>query len=261
MALAGAPLVRGHRRGGLRAAHGRLHRARHKSGVGDLEVENDAACLALIRHYLSFFPSNCEMQPPRIGYADAMDRRAESLLDLLPSNRPPYDMCRVIAEIVDDGEISSTSSPRAQSIITCLARVGGRPSASWPPSRWCWAGSSTGLGGQGSTVRQPLRRLRHPPGLPGGRARLPGRLGGRAHGNNSARRQDAPRDGRRDRPQDHRGGAQGVRRGLLRHGGRAYERDLLVAWPTGEITVMGRRGHGGHRRQEALRRHPLPRPR
>ena len=37
--------------------------------------------------------------------------------------------------------------------------------------------------------------------------------------------------------------------------GRAYEPDLIVSWPTGEISRHGRRGHGRHRRQEALRGH------
>ena len=35
-----------------------------KSGVGDLEVADDAECIEAIKSYLSFFPSNCEEKPP-----------------------------------------------------------------------------------------------------------------------------------------------------------------------------------------------------
>ena len=36
-----------------------------KSGVGDLEVADDEECIARIKEYLSYFPSNCEAPPPR----------------------------------------------------------------------------------------------------------------------------------------------------------------------------------------------------
>src|SRR5438874_6806592 len=64
-----------------------------KSGVGDLEVADDEECIERIRQYLSYFPSNCEEQPPAIPTDDPVDRGDEELLDVLPdSNRKPYDM-------------------------------------------------------------------------------------------------------------------------------------------------------------------------
>ena len=35
-----------------------------KSGVGDLEVESDEACIDAIKRYLSYFPQHCEEPPP-----------------------------------------------------------------------------------------------------------------------------------------------------------------------------------------------------
>src|SRR5262249_36845115 len=71
-----------------------------KSGVGDLEVADDADCIAQIKRYLSFFGSSCDEPPPiRAGgpEADPVDRADEELLDVLPeSNRKPYDMYDVI---------------------------------------------------------------------------------------------------------------------------------------------------------------------
>ena len=75
------------------------------SGVGDGEYESDDACIAATQKYLSFFPSNCDEQPPVKEVSDPIDRRDEALLDLLPeSNRKPYDMYKLIRSLVDDGD-------------------------------------------------------------------------------------------------------------------------------------------------------------
>src|SRR3954467_15159071 len=99
-----------------------------KSGVGDLEVDDDEECIARVREYLSYFPANCEEPPPRRPVSDPVDRMEDALLDLLPdSNRKPYDMYDLIKLIVDDGEWLDLKPKWARTIITCLARMGGRP--------------------------------------------------------------------------------------------------------------------------------------
>src|SRR5690242_10946333 len=99
-----------------------------KSGVGDLEVADDPDCIEQIKRYLSFFPQNCEERPPVVASRDPVDRGDEELLDVLPdSNRKPYDMYEVIRRIVDRGEYFDLKPQFAKTIITCLARFGGRP--------------------------------------------------------------------------------------------------------------------------------------
>src|SRR5579862_8567207 len=49
-----------------------------KSGVGDLEVADDPACIDAIKRYLSFFPSHCEQDAPVVQCADPIDRADES---------------------------------------------------------------------------------------------------------------------------------------------------------------------------------------
>src|ERR671925_826432 len=92
MALAGPHLVRAavgedvtqEELGGSRV-HAR------KSGVGDLEVPDDGACIESIKQYLSYFPSHNGEAPPRRATADPAERMDEALLDVLPeSNRKPY---------------------------------------------------------------------------------------------------------------------------------------------------------------------------
>jgi acetyl-CoA carboxylase carboxyltransferase component len=99
-----------------------------KSGVGDLEVKDDAECIEAVKSYLSYFPSNCEERPPVRETQDPDDRMSEKLLDIVPeSPRHPYDMYDVIREITDHGEWFDLKPKFAKTIITCLARFGGQP--------------------------------------------------------------------------------------------------------------------------------------
>src|SRR5262249_10292580 len=106
MALGGPPLVKavtGQDIGEQELRGSKIHAT--KSGVGDCEVDNDAACIELVKKYLSYFPSNSEEEPPRVPVTDPIERREESLLDLLPeSPRKAYDMYKLIAAIVDHGD-------------------------------------------------------------------------------------------------------------------------------------------------------------
>src|SRR6204780_5148601 len=97
------------------------------SGVGDGEFENDDACLAATKKYLSFFPSSCDDAPPDLPCTDPIDRREETLLDLLPeSTRKPYDMYKLIAAVVDHRELFDIKPRFARSLITAFARIGGK---------------------------------------------------------------------------------------------------------------------------------------
>ena len=128
MALGGPPLVRamtGEDISEQELGGSKVHTT--KSGVGDVEVKSDADAIASIKKYLSFFPSHCEEDPPRLPVSDPIDRREESLLDLLPENpRRAYDMYKLIAAIVDGGEYFDVKPRWARQIITCLARIGGQ---------------------------------------------------------------------------------------------------------------------------------------
>ncbi|HEV1998763.1 MAG TPA: carboxyl transferase domain-containing protein, partial [Candidatus Dormibacteraeota bacterium] len=76
----------------------------YQSGVGDNEVEDDAACIASVRDFLGFLPSNNREQPPARPTEDPSDRRVEGLEKIVPTNmRQAYDMRKVIKKIADDG--------------------------------------------------------------------------------------------------------------------------------------------------------------
>src|SRR5580692_4614675 len=81
LALGGPPLVKavtGQEITEQELGGSRIHS--EVSGVGDGEFDDDAACLAAVRGYLSYLPSNCDDAPPDAPSDDPIDRRDESLL-------------------------------------------------------------------------------------------------------------------------------------------------------------------------------------
>src|SRR3990167_8738556 len=74
------------------------------SGCGDLEVEDDRACIRAIKDYLAYFPLNTTEPPPVVPCDDPPDRREEALLTLVPdSPRRAYDVKKVVRAVVDHG--------------------------------------------------------------------------------------------------------------------------------------------------------------
>ena len=215
-----------------------------KSGVGDLEVDSDEACIQAVKDYLSFFPSHCEEPPPRRETSDPVDRGDEELLDILPeTNRKPYDMYDVIGRIVDDGEWFDLKGQWAKTIITCLARMGGRPVgivASQPrhlggildndsadkAARFVNLCNAFGI---------PLVFLMDVPGfMVGTKVEAAGIIRHGAKMLYAVANATVPKITVVIRK------AYGA--GYYVMNGRAYEPDLIVAWPTAEISVMGAEG-------------------
>ena len=214
------------------------------SGVGDLEVDSDEDCIAAIRAYLSFFPSSCEEAPPHGETADPVERGEDDLLDILPdSPRQPYDMYEVIRRIVDDGEWFDLKPRWARTIITCLARMGGRPVG-------IVANQPRHLGGilENDSADKaarfinlcdaygiPLLFLMDVPGfMVGTKVEQAGIIRHGAKMLYAVSRATVPKVTVILRK------AYGA--GYYVMCGKAYEPDLIVAWPSAEISVMGPEG-------------------
>ena len=98
----------------------------YESGVGDLEVEDDAACIAAIKEFLSFLPSHNREQPPPRPTDDPSDRLVEGLDKLVPANmRQAYDMRKVIKKLADDGHVFEIKPTWAKNITTAFIHMGG----------------------------------------------------------------------------------------------------------------------------------------
>ncbi len=214
------------------------------SGVGDLEVGSDEQCIQAIKDYLSYFPRNCEAQPPVRESSDPVDRQDEDLLDILPdSPRRPYDMYDLIARLVDHGEWFDMKPRFARTIITCFARMGGRPVgivANQPKH----LGGILDLDSADKAARFinlcdafniPLLFLQDVPGfMVGTKVERAGIIRHGAKMLYAVSRATVPKITVVVRK------AYGA--GYYVMCGKAYEPDLIVAWPSAEISVMGPEG-------------------
>jgi acetyl-CoA carboxylase carboxyltransferase component len=173
-----------------------------------------------------------------------VDRMEDALLDILPeSNRKPYDMYDVIRLIVDEGEWLDIKPKWARTIITCLARMGGRPVgivASQPrrlggildndsadkAARFVTLCDAFGI---------PLVFLVDVPGfMVGTKVEQDGIIRHGAKMLHAVASATVPKVTVILRK------AYGA--GYFVMNGRAYEPDLIVAWPSAEISVMGAEG-------------------
>src|ERR1022692_3841009 len=76
-----------------------------KSGVATFVAPDEKTCLDEVRYLLSFLPANNLEEPPRQMSGDEPDRQVPELIEIMPgSATQPYDMKKVIAAVVDDGE-------------------------------------------------------------------------------------------------------------------------------------------------------------
>lgn len=98
------------------------------SGCCDLVTENDEDCLRKTRDLISFLPSNNREDAPIKETEDDVNRGEEELLQIVPANpKESFDMHKVINYIVDDKYFFEIKPGFAKNIITGFARLGGMP--------------------------------------------------------------------------------------------------------------------------------------
>jgi acetyl-CoA carboxylase carboxyltransferase component len=216
------------------------------SGVADMEVDDDAHCIAVIKEYLGYFPSHCE-EPPPLRPAGPPICDDSALLDILPDNpRAGYDMYRLLSRLVDEGRYFDIKGRWAKSIITCLARIDGVPCgivASNPKH----LGGVLEIDSADKAARfvqlcdafnLPLVFLVDVPGfMVGSKVEHEGIIRHGAKMLHCVASATVPKVTVIVRK------AYGA--GYYVMCGRAYEPDLLVAWPGAEISVMGAEGMVG----------------
>ncbi len=99
----------------------------HESVTGqiDLGVADEAEAFASVKAFLSFLPSNGLSRPPRV--ADVPPSVPdEGLRGIVPEDRRrAYDMRKLLQRLFDNGHTFELRPKHAQSVITCLARLGG----------------------------------------------------------------------------------------------------------------------------------------
>jgi len=106
---------------------GGAHVHASKSGVSHFELENEEEGILLIRKLLSYMPQNNLEEPPMLEVSDPIDRMDDALNEIIPDNpNMPYDMKEVIHTLADDSEFLEVHRNYAKNILVGFVRMGGQ---------------------------------------------------------------------------------------------------------------------------------------
>ncbi len=101
----------------------------HNSVSGNVHFisQTDEECIAEIRRLVGFLPSNNMEKAPRVEIQDDINRQVEELTSIIPANpNKPYSMFELISHLVDNGDYMEYQPYFAKNIVTCFARINGQ---------------------------------------------------------------------------------------------------------------------------------------
>ena len=99
-----------------------------KSGVSQFMAPTEEEALQLIRDLVSYLPQNNLEEPPYKPTDDPIDRKDDSLNEIIPDNpNKPYDMQHIIHSIVDDNKFLEVHKDFARNLIVGFAHLDGMP--------------------------------------------------------------------------------------------------------------------------------------
>jgi acetyl-CoA carboxylase carboxyltransferase component len=214
------------------------------SGVADLELESDDACLEAIRQYIGYFPSHAGEKPAKVTAVPPPDGWEERIMKVLPEqSRQAYDMMKLLQLVVDGGSLFPIKPMWARNIITTLARIGGR-SVGIVANNPMFYGGVLDVNASDKAARFinlcdaysiPLCFFQDVPGfMVGSKVEQEGIIRHGAKMLYAVASATVPKLTVVVR--------KGYGAGYYVMCGRAYEPDVIVAWPTAEISVMGPEG-------------------
>ncbi|MEQ9462373.1 MAG: carboxyl transferase domain-containing protein [Haliea sp.] len=97
------------------------------SGVAHLRGGSEAECFSLARRFLDLLAQPDTLAAKAADPAAGAPRPVDSLLDIMPPVvAQPYDMRRVLAELVDADSLLELQPDYGRTLIAALARIGGR---------------------------------------------------------------------------------------------------------------------------------------
>ncbi|MEK4131117.1 acyl-CoA carboxylase subunit beta [Solibacillus sp. FSL W8-0474] len=216
-----------------------------ESGVADIEVKDDYECLDTIKKYLSFFPSHSGEQPP-IYDVDVNEKiaRSEKIYEIVSTSpKKVYNMYDVISELVDDGDYLPMKPKWAKNMVTAFGKIGGIPVGIVGNQPMHLGGAIDGDAADKAarfinicdSFNIPLVFLQDVPGfIVGSKVEKAGIIRHGAKMLHAVAEATVPKFTVILRK------AYGA--GYFVMNGKAFEPDLIVAWPTAEISVMGAEG-------------------
>lgn len=98
------------------------------SGVAHFACESDEDAINSVKELLSFLPNNNMEEPPMWETNDPADRMCEDLNTIIPDNpSKPYDVKDIIKSLADDGHFYEPHEYYAKNIVIGFIRLNGRP--------------------------------------------------------------------------------------------------------------------------------------
>lgn len=96
------------------------------SGVAHFIGANDSETLLQVRELLGYLPSNNMETAPEYACSDDINRKIPEFNNIIPANpNKAYNMYDVISKLADDGKYFDVMPHYAKNIITCYIRMGG----------------------------------------------------------------------------------------------------------------------------------------
>ena len=98
------------------------------SGVAHFASPDEDECFHSIRELLSYLPGNNMEDPPFQPTTDDPNRRDEKLNHIVPDNpNRPYDVIEIIQSVADEHHFFEVQKDYARNIVVGFARLGGKP--------------------------------------------------------------------------------------------------------------------------------------
>lgn len=98
-----------------------------KSGVAHFVADREEDAMFLIQQLMSYLPQNNLEDPPYHPNTDDPTRQDADLDEIIPDHpNKPYDMHEIIRRVVDEGRFLEVHQYYAQNLLVGFARLGGR---------------------------------------------------------------------------------------------------------------------------------------
>jgi methylmalonyl-CoA decarboxylase subunit alpha len=99
-----------------------------KSGVAQFITDTEEETLLQVRNLIGYLPSNNMVEPPYVVPKDVAERRCEEFNSIIPANsNAPYNVLDIVHRVVDNDIFLEVSQQFAPNLVVGFARMNGHP--------------------------------------------------------------------------------------------------------------------------------------